>query len=551
MERKWWKEASVYQIYPRSFMDSNNDGIGDLKGITGKLDYIKNLGVDVIWLSPFYDSPNDDNGYDISDYRKIHPDFGTMEDFDEMLRGIHERGMKLMIDLVVNHSSDEHFWFRESRKSKDNRYRDYYIWKDPKDGGYPNNWESVFSGPAWEFDEKTGQYYLHLFSRKQPDLNWDNPVLREEIYDMMRFWLNKGVDGFRMDVINLISKKFYENGEDEDINFMGPRLHEFLHEMNEKVLSHYDIMTVGECPGATVSDAILFADPDREELQMIFTFEHMDIDNGKFGKWDPVPFDLLKLKKVLDSFQIGLSGKAWNSLYLDNHDQPRVVSRFGNDSEKYRVISAKMLSHITGFMQGTPYIYQGEELGMTNLDIESEADFRDIETINAYRDLSQKGLLTKKEIMRGVRARGRDNARSPIQWTGGKNGGFSECEPWIKVNKNHTFINAESQVNDPDSVYSHYRKILSLRKELPVIVYGEYEPLLSDNPDVYAWKRTLGDEMLLCYNNFTDKEITISAIACTQDSRFRVLLSNYEDRKYSGENNITLKPYEGIVLYNR
>ncbi len=551
MERNWWKEASVYQIYPRSYKDTNNDGIGDLRGITSKLDYIKNLGINVIWISPFFASPNDDNGYDISNYREIHPDFGTMEDFDELLSGIHERGMKLLVDLVVNHSSDEHPWFKESRKSRDNKYRDYYIWRDGKNDGPPNDWGSVFSGPAWEYDENTDQYYLHLFSKKQPDLNWENPVLRNEVYDIMRFWLDKGVDGFRMDVINLISKKLNKPGEEgPEVNHMGPRLHEFLQEMNREVLRKYDIMTVGECPGTTVEDAIKLTSPDRNELNMIFIFEHMDLDNGPSGKWELKKLELKELKKTLGKFQEGLHGKAWNSLYLNNHDQPRMVSRFGNDSGKYREVSAKMLAHITNFMEGTPYIYQGEELGMTNLDIESMKDIRDIESINAYNALTSSGKMTEEEMLRAIRAKGRDNARTPIQWDDSGNAGFTDGTPWLKVNSNYKELNAKAQVNNPDSVYSYYKRILSLRAELPVIVYGRYEPVFEDSDEVFAWTRSLGKEKLICLNNFTDKSVELDIDSVVVPDKYELLISNYGDTKYTGDKKLTLKPYEAVVLYS-
>ncbi len=554
MDRQWWKEASVYQIYPRSFMDTDKDGIGDLRGITSKLDYLKDLGIEVIWLSPFFDSPNDDNGYDIRDYRSIHPDFGTMEDFEAMLSGIHSRGMKLLIDLVVNHSSDEHPWFLESKQSRDNPYRDYYIWKDGRGDAPPNHWESVFSGPAWTFDETTGQYYLHLFSKKQPDLNWDNPRLRQEVYGIMNFWLAKGVDGFRMDVINLISKEFNpegKNGEADggDYYFMGPHLHEYLQEMNRTVLQGRDIMTVGECPGTTPEDAIDLTAPEREELNMIFVFEHMDIDSGPLGKWDFTPVDLVKLKKILGKFQRELHGRAWNSLFLNNHDQPRMVSRFGDDREQYRVRSAKMLAHITHFMEGTPYIYQGEELGMTNLHLEDLEGLRDIESINAYRDLTKRGVFSPEHMLEAIRRKGRDNARSPMQWTDEANGGFTRGTPWIGVNPNYQAINAADQAGDRDSVLAYYKTILRLRREIPVIVYGDYQPLYEEDDRLFAWTRQLGNEGLICLNNFTAEELTVDITAALGEEGWELLLSNYGDRLYAGETRLTLRAYEGIVLF--
>ena len=430
MERQWWKEAVVYQIYPRSFQDSNGDGIGDLAGITSRLDYLKYLGIDVLWVSPFFKSPNDDNGYDISDYREIMTEFGSMEDFKTLIGEIHARDMKLVMDLVVNHSSDEHAWFQESKKSRDNEKSDYYIWKDPKaDGSPPNDWTSIFSGPAWEYVKERDQYYLHLFSKKQPDLNWENEALRQEVYEIMKFWINQGVDGFRMDVINLISKKFYEEGQGEDIHFMGPRVHEFLQEMYQEVLAGEDLLTVGECPGATVDDAIDFTAPERKELHMIFTFEHMDLDGGKHGKWDFKDFSMPALRENLIHWQESLHGKGWNSLYLNNHDQPRMVSRFGDD-ETYRVQSAKMLANLVHFMEGTPYIYQGEELGMTNLDIESLEDLKDLESLNAWRDLvEEKKVFSKEHMMEAIRRKGRDNARSPMQWDDTKKAGFTSGTP--------------------------------------------------------------------------------------------------------------------------
>lgn len=551
MERQWWKEAVVYQIYPRSFQDSNGDGIGDLAGITSRLDYLKYLGIDVLWVSPFFKSPNDDNGYDISDYREIMTEFGSMEDFKTLIGEIHARDMKLVMDLVVNHSSDEHAWFQESKKSRDNEKSDYYIWKDPKaDGSPPNDWTSIFSGPAWEYVKERDQYYLHLFSKKQPDLNWENEALRQEVYEIMKFWINQGVDGFRMDVINLISKKFYEEGQGEDIHFMGPRVHEFLQEMYQEVLAGEDLLTVGECPGATVDDAIDFTAPERKELHMIFTFEHMDLDGGKHGKWDFKDFSMPALRENLIHWQESLHGKGWNSLYLNNHDQPRMVSRFGDD-ETYRVQSAKMLANLVHFMEGTPYIYQGEELGMTNLDIESLEDLKDLESLNAWRDLvEEKKVFSKEHMMEAIRRKGRDNARSPMQWDDTKKAGFTSGTPWLKVNSNYPEINAADQVKNEDSVFHYYRKLISLRRELPVMVYGKTNLLFPDHEEIFAWERILGDERLIVVNNFTKNTVTVDLREAVEREEFTLYLSNYKDFKMSESGSYQLRAYESFVLFN-
>ncbi len=446
MTKQWWKESVVYQIYPRSFNDSNGDGIGDIQGIISKLDYLKELGIDVVWLSPVYESPNDDNGYDISHYQKIMNEFGTMADWEEMLEEMHKRDIKLIMDLVVNHTSDEHPWFIESKQSKDNPYRDYYIWRSPQNGHEPNNWESVFSGPAWEYDEQTGEYYLHIFSKKQPDLNWEHQPLREDVYDMMKFWLDKGIDGFRMDVINFISKHpELPDGEqgpkdafgDGSPYFMnGPRIHEFLQEMNQEVLSKYDVMTVGEMPGVTPEQAIDYTADHRDELNMVFTFEHMDLDSGSGGKWDLKPLQLTDLKDTLAHWQKALESEGWNSLYWNNHDQPRIVSRFGDDGA-YRVESAKMLGTCLHMMKGTPYIYQGEEIGMTNVSFASIEDYEDIETLNMYKDKVEEQGQAVEEVMKSIHVKGRDNARTPMQWDASEHGGFTTGTPWLRVNPNY------------------------------------------------------------------------------------------------------------------
>ena len=480
MKKTWWKEAVIYQIYPRSFMDSNGDGIGDLKGITSRLDYLKYLGIDVIWLSPVYQSPNDDNGYDISDYQAIMEEFGTMEDFDEMLAAAHERGIRIVMDLVVNHTSDEHKWFMESRKSKDNAYRDYYIWREGKDEQTPpNNWGACFGGSAWQYDEATAMYYLHLFSKKQPDLNWDNPKVRAEVFDMMTWWCEKGIDGFRMDVISLISKtKEMPDGEIHGLygDFgpyctHGPNVHKYLQEMNAKVLSKYDIMTVGETAGVTTRQAMQYAGENTRELNMVFQFEHVESD-GKYGKWTDEKLPLPTLKKTLSRWQNELYGKAWNSLFWDNHDQPRAVSRFGDDRPAYREVSAKMLATCLHMLQGTPYVYQGEELGMTNYPFKSPEDFRDIESINAYKEWCQEGSLSHEVFWPCMLFKSRDNARTPMQWDESAQAGFTSGTPWIAVNPNYTEINAKAQTKDPDSVFHYYKKLIALRKETPVMVYG-------------------------------------------------------------------------------
>ena len=554
MEKRWWKESVVYQIYPRSFCDSNGDGIGDLNGITGKLDYLKELGIDVIWLSPVYKSPNDDNGYDISNYQAIMDEFGTMEDFDRMLATAHEKGIKIMMDLVVNHTSDEHKWFIESRKSTDNPYRDYYIWRPAKeDGSLPNNWGSCFSGPAWEYDKTTDMYFLHLFSKKQPDLNWDNPAVRQDVFDMMNWWLKKGVDGFRMDVISLISKEPGLPDKEPGINGYatfnvsanGPHVHEYLQEMRQKALNNADTITVGECSGVTLEEAKKYARSDEKELNMVFQFEHMDVDSDeKAGKWTTRKMDLRNLKKILTRWQKGLQDIAWNSLYWENHDQPRSVSRFGNDSDEYREISAKMLATCIHMMQGTPYVYQGEELGMTNCPFNTLDNFRDLESINAFHELTEQGKMTEEDMMAAIGYKGRDNARTPMQWDDSAYAGFSTANPWIMVNPNYTKINAKDQVNREDSVFKYYQKLIKLRHESELIVYGTYDLILDDDKDIYAYIRTLGDKKLIVYCNFSEntREVELPE----EFTNGKVLISNYIDAKVNHK--ITLRPYEAIVI---
>lgn len=549
----WWKEAVIYQIYPRSFQDSNGDGIGDLNGVTMRLDYLKKLGIDVIWLSPVYKSPNDDNGYDISDYRDIMTEFGTMEDFDRMLAAAHERGIKIVMDLVVNHTSDEHKWFIESRKSKDNPYRDYYIWKDPRDGHEPTNWGSNFSGSAWKFDETTGQYYLHLFSEKQPDLNWENPKVRDAVYDMMTWWCDKGIDGFRMDVISMISKvQSYPDGELFDGVYgnanpyvcNGPRVHEFLQEMNRRVLSRYDIMTVGEAAGVTVEEAKRYANNEGTELGMVFHFEHTDGSSNSesvIGKWTVNPPRLTYVRGILNKWQTELEGKAWGSLYWDNHDQPRAVSRFGNDSKEWREVSAKMLATVLHMQKGTPYVYQGEEFGMTNMHFESIDDCRDIEEINAYQQyVTDHKLVDAETMLRCFDTIARDNARTPVQWDNSPNAGFTTGTPWIKVNPNYTEINAEAALADPNSVFYYYQKLIRLRHTTPIIVYGTFRPLLPDSEVLYAYEREMDGKVLTVAANWTDREQECTLF---DDLEGEELISNYDSHRTG-----ILQPYEARVI---
>nr|WP_169911517.1 alpha-glucosidase [Clostridium oryzae] len=552
--KRWWKEAVVYQIYPRSFKDSNGDGIGDLQGIIEKLDYLKKLGIGVVWLSPVYQSPNDDNGYDISDYRAIMKEFGTEKDFEELLQGMHQRGIKLVMDLVVNHTSDEHKWFIESRSSKDNQFRDYYIWRNGKDGNPPNNWGSFFSGSAWKYDKATDQYYFHLFSTKQPDLNWENKKVRSEVYDMMKFWFDKGIDGFRMDVINLISKvpglpdgekgenDLYGNGFPFTAN--GPRIHEFLQEMNREVLSKYDIMTVGEAPGVDPKTAELYVNSDRNELNMIFQFELMDIDSGEHGKWDIKPWKLTTFKEIMFKWYDTLKGKGWNSLFLNNHDQPRMVSRFGNDKE-YRVESAKLLATFLHTWQGTPYIYQGEEIGMTNVHFNDISEYKDIESINMYKEMSALGV-PKETLMKGIYAKGRDNARTPIQWNSSENAGFTDGKPWINVNPNYKEINVERALADKSSVFYYYQKLIQLRKQYEVIVYGDINMLYKDDESIFAYTRNLNNERLLVILNFFDSKVEFNLPEDIEYKATELLISNYQVEEHD-LHSIRLRPYEARV----
>ena len=550
MNKTWWKESVVYQIYPRSFCDSNGDGIGDLKGITEKLDYLKELGINVIWLSPVYQSPNDDNGYDISDYEAIMTEFGTMADFDEMLNKAHSLGIKIVMDLVVNHTSDEHKWFVESRSSKDNPKRDYYIWKDGKGGKEPNNWGSAFSGSAWQLDETTGQYYLHLFSKKQPDLNWENDKVREEVYSMMTRWFDKGIDGFRMDVISLISKdQSFPDGPTYGGLYgsfescaNGPRVHEFLQEMNKKVLSKYDIMTVGECAGVTLEEAKQYANSEGTELNMVFQFEHVGLDDDENMKWSTKKMPLVPLKENLSKWQKGLNKVAWNSLYFCNHDQPRIVSRLGSEKDEYRELSAKCIATCLHMMQGTPYVYQGEELGMTNTVFNSVKDFRDLESINAYHELTEKGVIGAEELFPKICHKSRDNARTPMQWDDSKNAGFTTGTPWIDVNPNYTKINAKEQVARENSVFNYYKKLIALRKEYEIIVYGDYNLLLPEDEDLFVYERSLDGKKLLVACNFSENEREFDFDIVKNG---KILTNNYEEFNLI---NKKLRPFEAVVV---
>lgn len=553
MTKQWWQSSVVYQVYPRSYQDSNGDGVGDLPGITQRLPYIKKLGADVVWLNPIYKSPDKDNGYDISDYRSIQPVYGTMDDFDKMLAKAHKLNLKLLMDLVVNHTSDQHEWFKQSRQSKDNPYADYYIWRDHVDGHEPNNWGSYFSGSAWTYEPKRGQYYLHLFAPGQPDLKWENPKVREEVYSLMRFWLDKGIDGFRMDVINLISKpaglpdapqpKGAPYGNVEPLVSDGPRLNEFLHEMNDKVLSHYDIMTVGEMPGSTPEDDIKYTGLKANELNMVFQFQHVTLSpnpDKRLGKWNDQPVKLTDLKQALSRWQTELDGKGWNSLYWNNHDQPRAVSRFATDEPKYRVLAAKMLGTTLHMMQGTPYVYEGEELGETNVHYQKLTDYEDIESINAYHQfVDTDKSVDGPTMLKYLENISRDNARTPMQWDDSENAGFTTGTPWFALNPNYQEINAKSQVDDQDSIFNYYRQLISLRHDSDLIVLGTYEELDPDDDQVFAYRRHYNGQTLLVISNFTDQTITRDY---QQTQANKLLIGNYQD-----DQGTEIRPYETKV----
>jgi Glycosidases len=548
----WWKKSVVYQVYPRSYQDSNGDGIGDLPGLTSRLPYIKNLGADVIWLNPIYKSPDKDNGYDISDYRNIQSAYGTMDDFDEMLQKAHDLGLKIMMDLVVNHTSDQNKWFQESKKSKDNPYRDYYVWRDPVDGHEPNNWGSYFNGPAWKLDETTGQYYLHLFADGQPDLNWENPKVRDEVWNIMRFWLDKGVDGFRMDVINLISKptglpdgpKKPNERYANITKFVpdGPRLNEFLQEMNKKVLSKYDVMTVGEMPGSTPEDAIKYTGLDSNELNMVFQFDHVDLSSNpdqRLTKWNDKPVKLIELKQSLSKWETALDGKGWNSLYWNNHDQPRTVSRFATDDPKYRVKAAKMLGTTLHMMQGTPYVYEGEEIGMTNVHYTKLSQYEDVESLNAYKEyVEDEKIVDKDTMLKYLSHMSRDNARTPMQWDESSNAGFTKGKPWFALNPNYNKINAKECLEDKDSIFYYYKKLIELRHSSDLIIYGDYELLDPNDDKVFAYKRHYDGKTLLVISNFTSDDLSRDYGQDKGD----LLIGNYQDDKVND-----LRAYESKV----
>ncbi|GKU83512.1 alpha-glucosidase [Niallia sp. NCCP-28] len=535
MEKKWWQTSVVYQIYPRSFQDSNGDGIGDLRGIINRLDYLQTLGIDVIWLSPVYKSPNDDNGYDISDYQDIMDEFGTMEDMDELIAKANEKQIKIVMDLVVNHTSDEHKWFVEAKKGKENPYRDYYIWRDPVEGDVPNALKSTFSGSAWEYDEASGQYFLHLFSKRQPDLNWENKKVQQEVWDMMNFWLEKGVGGFRMDVIDLVGKV-----PDQEITGNGPKLHEYLQEMHQKTFGNYDVLTVGETWGATPEIAKLYSNPERKELSMVFQFEHIGLDQqeGK-EKWDLKQLDLGELKKILAKWQTSLGNEGWNSLFWNNHDLPRIVSRWGND-QKYRNESAKMFAILLHLMKGTPYIYQGEEIGMTNCPISDISEVNDIESINMYNERLEEGY-SKEEIIESINAKGRDNARTPIQWDNTVNAGFTTGTPWLHINPNYPDINVKNNLEDPNSIFRCYQKLIQLRKNNPIVVWGEFALIENAPEEIFAYRRTYEGENWVVIANFSDKERTISLPEYGESQD--IIINNYQ-RESVQFDNIYLKPYE-------
>ncbi|WP_339193438.1 alpha-glucosidase [Paenibacillus sp. FSL P4-0176] len=531
--KKWWKETVVYQIYPRSFQDHNVDGIGDLKGIVSRLDYLQELGIGAIWLSPVCKSPQDDYGYDISDYQDIDPMFGSLEDMETLIQEAGKRDIRIIMDLVLNHTSDEHPWFLEAKKGKDNPYHDYYIWRDGVDGTPPNDLGSTFGGSAWKWVPEIGQYYLHLFSVKQPDLNWENPKVRQEIYNMINWWIDKGVGGFRLDVIDLIGKE-----PDLKITGNGPNLHKYIRELSKETFQKAeDLLTVGETWGATPEIAKLYSNPDGSEFSMVFQFEHISLDEqeGK-GKWDLKPLDVMALKKVLSKWQTELKGDAWNSLFWNNHDLPRIVSRWGNDGE-FRVESAKMLATLLHGMQGTPYIYQGEELGMTNVQYAIE-DYRDIELLNFYKERMEKGY-PEQSVMESIYAKGRDNARTPMQWDTSDNSGFTQGEPWIKVNPNYKHIHAEESLNNPESIFHYYRKLIQLRKDHEVIVYGDYELIFPENPDVFAYTRTLNSTTILVVCNFQGYTTELPLQEQLTETN-QLLIANYTGELSESE----LRPYE-------
>lgn len=535
----WWKKAVVYQVYPKSFNDTTGSGVGDLAGITEKLDYLKELGITVIWLSPVYESPGDDNGYDISDYEQIDPAFGTMEDMEQLIAEAKKRGIYIVMDLVVNHTSDEHEWFEEAKSSRDNPYRDYYIWRDPVDGGVPNDLQSTFGGSAWEYSEETGQYYLHLFSKKQPDLNWENPAMRQDVYQMMNFWLDKGIGGFRLDVIDLIGKQ-----PDQLVTADGPKLHDYLQEMNEATFGHQDVLTVGETWSATVQNAKQYSNPDGSELSMVFQFEHILLDQQDDGeKWDLKPLNLVDLKCTLAKWQTELGDEGWNSLFWNNHDTPRIVSRWGND-EEYRQESAKLFAILLHLMKGTPYIYQGEEIGMTNYEMASLDDIYDIESINMYHERLAAGY-SEADILTSINAKGRDHARTPMQWRGDQaHAGFTVGQPWIPVNDNFTEINVAQNLAEKDSVFATYQQLIQYRKDHDIVVKGDFQLLYPDHPAVFAYKRQWQDDAFVVFANVSEEEQTVDVAELSLND---VIINNYDEVTVR-DGQLTLEPYQAIAI---
>lgn len=539
MFMNWWKKAVVYQVYPKSFNDTTGSGVGDLAGITEKLDYLKELGITVIWLSPVYESPGDDNGYDISNYEQIDPAFGTMEDMEQLIAEAKKRGIYIVMDLVVNHTSDEHEWFEEAKSSRDNPYRDYYIWRDPVDGGVPNDLQSTFGGSAWEYSEETGQYYLHLFSKKQPDLNWENPAMRQDVYQMMNFWLDKGIGGFRLDVIDLIGKQ-----PDQLVTADGPKLHDYLQEMNEATFGHQDVLTVGETWSATVQNAKQYSNPDGSELSMVFQFEHILLDQQDDGeKWDLKPLNLVDLKRTLAKWQTELGDEGWNSLFWNNHDTPRIVSRWGND-EEYRQESAKLFAILLHLMKGTPYIYQGEEIGMTNYEMASLDDIYDIESINMYHERLAAGH-SEADILTSINAKGRDHARTPMQWRGDQaHAGFTAGQPWIPVNDNFTEINVAQNLAEKDSVFATYQQLIQYRRDHDIVVKGDFQLLYSDHPAVFAYKRQWQDDAFVVFANVSEEEQTVDVAELSLND---VIINNYDEVTVR-DGQLTLEPYQAIAI---
>ena len=551
MHEPWWKKSVVYQIYPKSFNDTTGSGTGDIEGVIEKLDYLKELGVDVLWLTPIYDSPQKDNGYDIRDYYSIFHEYGTMEDVDRLLDEAHKRELKVIFDIVVNHTSTEHQWFVESKKSKDNPYRDFYIWKDPKDGKEPTNWESKFGGNAWQYDDATDQYYLHLFDVTQADLNWENEAVRDHVYEMMNYWVDKGVDGFRLDVINLISKNqdFPEDDSDGRKFYTdGPKIHDYLQDMHQQVFKGKNLITVGEMSSTSIDNCVKYTHPDRDELSMTFSFHHLKVDYPNGEKWTKAPFDLDALKTILTDWQVGMhEGGGWNALFWCNHDQPRVVSRFGSEG-KYHTRSAKMLATTLHMMQGTPYIFQGEEFGMTNPNFETIDDYRDVESLNTYRIMTERGV-SKEEVLDILKQKSRDNARTPMQWNSSAHAGFTNGTPWIDVARNYEDINAENALKDQDSIFYYYQRLIQLRKSEPIITDGKYRLILASDSDIFAYVRETDNEQLVVLNNFYDKEVTYDL---TNEGIFAkvadVLISNMDDQQGSAETGV-LRPYESVVYH--